>query len=265
MGAESSASKLLGGSFDKINWARHHVQKLNSKIDSEIKPRTYQLSHEINSETGDFEIVWDPPALDPEFGLRIGDAVHQLRSALDLAVWELTGRNGVDPETLKRPRPQFPIFSSKEDFDSTGVGQIRGVTEALQGVIRENQPYHRGDYAHQDPLAILADLSNTDKHRIINPVQVAVEINTEAIERVLAENVTLLPSHPFVTPTGSLLKPRQTVVRLQLGDVPPPQMQAEAETSADVALTGGALVIPALNQMGIRAEGVIRHLIGAAS
>jgi hypothetical protein len=34
-------------------------------------------------------------------------------------------------------------------------------------MVKQSQPYHRGDRAQEHPLALLATLSNADKHRIV--------------------------------------------------------------------------------------------------
>jgi hypothetical protein len=91
-----------------------------------------------------------------------------------------------------------------------------------------------------------------------------VQIDQGAIERGVAALVGYLPAHPFVTPVGHLHKPRQTVVSLKLPPGPIPQVRVEADAEGDVAFKDGALVVPTLNQIGLRVEGVIRHLASTA-
>ena len=48
---------------------------------------------------------------------------------------------------------------------SASLASARNTRAAVQHV----QPYRTGDEAFKHPLAVLASLSNTDKHRIVNP------------------------------------------------------------------------------------------------
>jgi hypothetical protein len=75
---------------------------------------------------------------DPMWGVRIGEIVHNCRSALDHIVWELAGHPS--PSTA---RTQFPICETEADFGKPGTKQfLEGVrtTAAIQ-LIKEEQPF----------------------------------------------------------------------------------------------------------------------------
>jgi hypothetical protein len=93
-----------------------------------------------------------------EWGVIIGDAVHCLRSALDQLVAGLCS---------ERPSltTGFPICLKKRDWVVRAPGMYWSVPSAYVAVLDRAQPYHRGDAAHMQPLAILNDLWNLDKHR----------------------------------------------------------------------------------------------------
>jgi hypothetical protein len=258
---------LLKGSLDKIRWARRHAERLDALIDREIRARAYKLRYEYDPNTRYLQLVWDQPAItDPQYGLRIGDAVQQFRSALDLAVWELTILDGSEPGSFSGPKLQFPICTDEGNWNSLGKGQARGVSTNAERVIRENQPCFRLDHPDQDELAFLATLSNQDKHRVITPIQAAVDIDQEAMEKFVAQHLLtgLIESQYFVTPVGKLFKPRQNIVG-PLTSPPDPEMNVEVGSSGDLALWDGALVIPTLDNIGHRVERLIRELISAAS
>lgn len=98
--------------------------------------------------------------------LLAGEAVQNLRSALDHLIYEKAGGNG---------RTQFPIFTSPEDFKSHASAMMKGVPDPVRTAIEKVQPYRHmpGEAAH-DPLAQLRTLSNHDKHRMLATVLSAV-------------------------------------------------------------------------------------------
>lgn len=100
-------------------------------------------------------------------GVIVGDVAHNLRSALDHAVWQLVMTNGADPGR----HTMFPIIRSAAEFQERGLRQLRGVAPAAVAVIEEVQPYHMPspDLTPEDSfLWLLDELSNHDKHRVLN-------------------------------------------------------------------------------------------------
>lgn len=98
--------------------------------------------------------------------LLAGEAIQNLRSALDHLVYELSGGNR---------RTQFPIFTDPCEFQVLGSRKLKGVPEAKRALIEKAQPYRfmPEDAAHH-PLAQLSALSNRDKHRVLATIVSAV-------------------------------------------------------------------------------------------
>jgi hypothetical protein len=99
----------------------------------------------------------------PQFGVLIGEIVHNLRSALDIAVWHF-----VAPHSPKKEdRVQFPFTLEKERLPASIANrQIDVAGEEVAQVIREAEPYYGG----RGDLWSLHKLSILDKHRILTPV-----------------------------------------------------------------------------------------------
>ena len=98
--------------------------------------------------------------------LLAGEAVQNLRAALDHLVYEKSGEN---------ERTQFPIFLKPDDFAARAPGMMKGVPEPLRTIIGSYQPYrHIPGVPSQDPLAELRTLSNRDKHKMLATVVSAV-------------------------------------------------------------------------------------------
>jgi hypothetical protein len=165
----------------------HHMEK--SLLDGD----NYTVSTERDSKTGKI-IVYGEPSREapiPEWGVVIDDIVHNLRSALDHLVWQLTLAEGhVPPPTVsgKWRRITFPIFvTDPRRKDSSGNAipwrveppdSLWGINPSLGAEFEDLQPFKRkedstliqvgmGNPAYS-PLAILHDLWNIDKHRHIN-------------------------------------------------------------------------------------------------
>lgn len=102
--------------------------------------------------------------------LLLGEAIHNLRASLDHAVWAAT-----DPPA-RSGRTAFPIVTDPKKFPEQR-DRIAGVPAKVRSLIEEAQPFktNAGDPG-QAWLAILADLSNADKHREITTVAAKVEV-----------------------------------------------------------------------------------------
>jgi hypothetical protein len=127
------------------------------------------------------------------WGVTAGDAIHNLRSALDHLVWQLTlvGTGGAEPKLKKPDIIKFPIQDSPprsdrgKNFQRTAA--LCKVPPKYRAIIYGHQPYgsafdHSGGTVH--PFSRLRDLSNLDKHQLISevtPLADNVVVNTEAI------------------------------------------------------------------------------------
>jgi len=116
------------------------------------------------------EIKENPPVL--EWGVLIGDVLHNLRSSLDHLAYIIGG----DPPP-NEGGSEFPIFWSRTDYRKKGAPKIVGACDHAQAVIEDLQPYHRGDEARakRHPLWFLHELYNVDKHRLVHVVTSAID------------------------------------------------------------------------------------------
>lgn len=108
-----------------------------------FKPQTHELTVSVEVQR----------APDPMWGVRIGEIVHNFRSALDHVVWELVilSTRRAPPRGCKN---QFPIFETAAGFDGRGVSQfLRHVRADAVDLIRSEQPFATGEGEHKPPLA----------------------------------------------------------------------------------------------------------------
>ncbi len=209
----------------------------------------------------------DVPDLSPLFtrvGLLVGDVVHNIRSALDHLVYQLAlinaGGNVARPD-----RTQFPIRDSRSRFDQAAATDLAEVAPNHRDVIEGFQPYHPmeeniavGPYFH--PLAMLRDLSNTDKHRILTPVLIA---STHfGMDRPVEWIVNLVMDYVARYIRGEL-KAEAMVPELVLARFPPPAGTAPAAPQRVghalpmVAFEDGRTVVDVLDKIARAVEHVI--------
>lgn len=82
-------------------------------------------------------------------------------------MWQLVIMRGGKPSR----RTQFPIFERRAAYRARAPAMIRGVGRSDRGTLERLQPFYRsrgGLPPGGHPLAMLARLSNTDKHQVIH-------------------------------------------------------------------------------------------------
>src|SRR5438045_6634570 len=113
----------------KLEWAKHHIRDLDSEITAFIE-NAYTIGVKPKPEI--FHVllyVEDAKPIPSSVSLRIGDAIHNLRSTLDHLVWQLVEVAGNTPTGGN----EFPIFKTcvkggKQDTATKIAGKIKGVS-----------------------------------------------------------------------------------------------------------------------------------------
>jgi hypothetical protein len=107
-----------------------------------------------------------------DWGVIIGDVIHNLRSSLDSLVWELTIKHSgdpIDPNANQWRNVQFPIVTEANKWSPQESKCLWGIQPSLKPYFEHLQPFHAGqNAAPNEPFVILQSLSNIDKHRHIH-------------------------------------------------------------------------------------------------
>lgn len=107
------------------------------------------------------EFLRPPPLL--QWALLLGDALHSYRVALDHAMWEVAVRHN-DPSPPPKPRQvSFPICEHEAGFRGWLKGLKFDLPAEFVEWLRQLQPFG----TQGSGLARLAELNNTDKHRVL--------------------------------------------------------------------------------------------------
>lgn len=170
----------LAGVVAKFNRAKQQFDVLRHEIgsfsDQDPEPHFSRGYFDTNTwEWIERFQIREPPPL--RWGVMLGECVHNLRSALDHLVCQLTLLDGGTMDDYAQT--QFPIASKCEaQFERMADARIPGLSKWHRAMVKRAQPYRAGDLAWKHPLAILAELSNADKHRLINPTYSIIKSDT---------------------------------------------------------------------------------------
>jgi hypothetical protein len=177
------AHHRLAGVVAKFNRAKQQFDILRHEIGafSDRDPQPHFSRGYFDAKTWEwierFQVREAPPL---RWGVILGDCVHNLRSALDHLICQLTLLDGGTMEDCAQT--QFPIVSEGEArFEQQADRRIPRLSKKHRALVKKAQPYQAGNEAASHPLAILAALSNADKHRVLNPTFSVLKSDTKAI------------------------------------------------------------------------------------
>lgn len=228
----------------KIQRARAHLMDLDGQVGEYLDRQPYKIV--LNTPPSDpllmfieFHVVTEP---DIGLGLIVGDFLTNLRAALDHMTCRLVEHSG----GVVTERTQFPI----RDSTTTATGRQRtfaidGISDpAMLDVFEAFQPYKVGTpTAH--PLAVLRDLCNADKHRLLH---VATAHLGGARAGIILDDGTEVAA---TNPPGRLVADQTPIVAIRLeapfirSEHPKTQVFAEGEAFVGLVDVGAASGRPA--------------------
>lgn len=152
-----AASKL------KIERANRHISDLDQTLNAFRESKPYRIVIEKDSDPEMCRLVVRTGIeLPSEFSAIIGDAVHNLRAALDLLACDLVRQNGGDVEEV-----YFPFCANGNDLElMIKKRHIDRAAPQVVDIIRSLKPYTGGNVA----LRGIHDLDITDKHKLLIPI-----------------------------------------------------------------------------------------------
>ena len=157
----------------KLSRAAEHIGAVRELVNAWLGGPDFRIER-VTTEHGRTEErvrLTGPPA--PRIAVVVGDAVHNLRAALDNAVYASArdAAGGTLDERSERAL-EFPVvgIGTKADFDGLAGRKLVGVPETVRRVVEHEQPYTWRTNADPDgyryhPLWQVHDLDRIDKHR----------------------------------------------------------------------------------------------------
>lgn len=175
----------LEGVRAKLDRGDKHLKALDRSIarlmESSKRPRL-RLRTEVHLKPGRPELICLIDYVSPlplRFGAIAGDAIHNYRSALDQLIFELAF---IDSGGVEQLKTAFPASDTHTNFNSSYVQStlLSGLTKRHRAMVKRYQPCRGWDGYGPHPIRLLDDLSNDDKHRLIQPSLVtpqSLEVN----------------------------------------------------------------------------------------
>ena len=160
-------SDLFHGAILKMERAQQHIKEVEAIILAYSKSKSFRLCAEEDATDGMTLLYLRVHKCLPgdDLALIIGDAIHNLWSALDHLVFAILEPQGVDPKQI-----YFPVSNTLAEFnENRRMKKIECACPKLGDLIREQvKPYEEGN----NLLWTLNQLDIIDKHRLIIPTVV---------------------------------------------------------------------------------------------
>jgi hypothetical protein len=170
----------LAAVWQKIHRAGMHLDDLKTEEARFLETKPYRLrvvndhGHHGQDIINEFVIVDQVAPIPIELPLLVGEVAYQLRSALDHLAWQLVLANNGTP-VIKTTA--FPVF----DTQPKQLKIAGGVDPQALAIVENLQPYKRGQDAKSDPLWMVSELCNIDKHRLL----VIVGLGYESVQTTI--------------------------------------------------------------------------------
>lgn len=185
----------LVGCWLKIERAYEHINNVQAEAVAFAKANPYNIRQEYDEKAGQLVLLFTHCVdLPPRLSILIGEALYQARSALDHLVWQLIIHNEQPPP----PKSGFPIFTTPDGYKSRGKPMVKGMAASAEARIQSLQPYCRGTAFQDDPLWILQEMNNADKHRLLVLTRMFIGGGTGVEGEITFENGLTLSSGAFV-------------------------------------------------------------------
>jgi hypothetical protein len=250
------------GARVKIERAKEHIADLVSAIALFEETCPHEIVVEDDPDrwqrTWRVRVYEEPPA---RLGAIAGDAVHNLRSALDL-IWRGLMFPGGGGRTNRKIA--FGIYDSAEQFKAAQPAFIKPSRKMMMDIVNEAKPYKGGN----DALWLLKELDEIDKHRLLLTAYSSISRGSITLPWVGA-----LPVLRYTLPVvpgreGPLCPVKYNTVLFRHTYGPGgrrPDMDVDAEYPIEIALAEpeiikGKAIIPTLHQLTEVVDNIVAQL-----
>jgi hypothetical protein len=253
----------LEGVWAKLDRGDEHVvayEREEGLYTGREKPPPVEVAFDINEETGRgtllFSRVEHPPL---RLGIIVGDAVHAFRSALDQLVFELAF---MDSGGRTFDKAAFPGSDNPSSFNGSYVQRtmLGGLTATHRTQLKRFQPYRQPSTSERpsDPRLLL-DLSNDDKHRVVQPGFLVLQEFESRIVRLW--DCAVDPNGTSGTNEMLLGRPLESQTEIGHTDLlilgPQPTVQVYTRVKYVVCFRNGVPASDALREIGAFARNVV--------
>lgn len=194
----------LSGCWSKLHHANEHLNALRFDIAKACDSDFYTIPVIRRYEPAEKAVIYrigDIVQIPDDWPLMVGDAIHDMRSALDHLMYQLAiAFLGRKPKESECHNIQFPAIKRLKDFNKHRF--LKYVRPDDIAKLKPFQPYKRLKKGALHPLPKLVRLSNTDKHRelhlmVVIPVRESFTNRSDAFRDCVPDpTVPNPPGHP---------------------------------------------------------------------
>jgi hypothetical protein len=265
MSAPTSADRLRGIQA-KTERAKQHIADLERAVRAFRDSKPYEIGTERDPKTG--YLIYQVVRADEaplQLSLIAGDAIQNLRTALDHLAHQLVLANGNMPTN----QTYFPICKSAEEYKAQSPRKVKGMSQAAIDLINAANPYLGGN----DLLWAIHSLNNIDKHNLLLVVGTAhrqttidVPVMSDILEKLtggLLERSSMNLSFPITDPLCPL-KAGDKLHALPAG----PEQDVYIEFSFDVAfgepeIVKGKPLLETVQEFAHLVDGIVSQFVRA--
>lgn len=231
----------LASSWAKFHRASTHGNALSAELTRVMGEQNQAIAVEPEIKNGQAIVRVTRIPEFREAGLFMGDAVTNYRAALDHLAWDLVKLGSQPRLTAKQAmQVQFPFATSAVEFSQQRARRLPGITDTEWEIIREYQPYRRGDKGRT--MRLLRHVSDTDKHRFIAP---AVVCATGFVGHIAAVGCTISDYRRF-SPKRALHVGTKLVTMTVVPDSPEYDVKINSQIAVQPSLGRGIPLMPAM-------------------
>lgn len=244
----------------RVTRAREHNERLEQLAEAFLKRRPNQVAFDDHTEPGWLLLRVRAEPIPAEFSAIAGDLIQNLRSALDLLVWQVVLTEGNSPGRHNA----FPIMSSNAEFDRRvrnpppqgRLSPLEGIDPAGEkwAIIERAQPYRPG--GSNEDLAVLAAFSNRDKHQgLLTPVSFTHAIDPEELLDIVGDEK---PEIRLTFEPPAALEHNAEILRIRMNVQANVAMKADPPFEITVSDGEAAVPISALDKIRNEVVGTVR-------
>lgn len=162
----------FAGAFAKIERANEHIAAFEAEGERHFARRPYSVVQSPDPETGrpGYHLYERLAFPDRRLALLVGDAIHNLRAALDHLVFACAAARRGDGA-----KGHFPILRKDEGLGQEIRNQLREAGPIARDIVRALNPTPSGN----PDLVALHELDIADKHRLILPLACVMDVDID--------------------------------------------------------------------------------------
>lgn len=197
----------------RVERAKEHLDVLYIKTREFLDAKPFKISKYEDIQHSLYVMKIHMTVIDLKLAIIAGDAIDNLRAALDHIAWQLALMNVKKPHA----RTSFPIIDKNTSENMRRFGYAtRDIPADAINEIDALQPYHGGDAFKDDPLWKLDKLCNINKHRVIPAQGTALDFK---IPKGIIPNIVGSLDNGYIVTMPLAVKGKMEFAPTPIGDI----------------------------------------------